>query len=103
MQRTLRLLLCGVIVSAPLAARAQEGFSVSGSKALAAVPSSIPDRLPDEPAHQADASALAVAAGQEQANGAAQNDSAQQSSDAQSSAQTVSSSQAPAAQSDPDK
>ena len=97
MQGTFRLVLCGVILFAPLAVRAQEGSSESGSQALAAEPASISDRLPDAPARQGEAFALAVAAGQQQANGGAQ------SSSAQSAAQTSSSSQAPTAQSDTQK
>jgi hypothetical protein len=97
MQDTLRLFLCGVILSAPFTARAQESPSVSGGQALAARPASIWDRLPDAPAPGNEALALAEAAGQQQANGAAQ------SAPAQSPAQTSSSSQAPTAQSDTDK
>jgi hypothetical protein len=96
MQGTLRLVLC-VILAAPLAAHAQEASSVSGSQALAAEPASISDRIPDAPAPQGGGLALAVTAGQQQADGDAQ------SGPAQTPAQSSSSSQASAAQSDTEK
>ena len=88
MEVTLRLVLCGVILSAPFTARAQESSSVPGAQALA-------DQLPDVPVPTNEA--LAVTAGQQQANGAAQSGSAQ------SSPLASSSSQVPAAQSETEK
>src|ERR1700739_968879 len=98
MQGTLRLILCGVMLSAPFAARAQEGSSASSVQAPpATAPAFSSDGLPDAPAPQREASSLVVTAGQQQANADAQ------SSDAQSPAQTSSSSQASTAQSDTEK
>ena len=95
MQGILRLVLCGVILFAPLGVRAQEVSSVSGSQAPVAHPSFISDQIPDAPAPEGEVSALA--ASQQQANGDPPG------APAQSPAQTSSSSQTPTAQSAPDK
>lgn len=89
MQVTFRLVLCGMILSVPFAAPAQESSSSSGAPTFT-------DQLPEAPAPQDTTLALAVAADQ-QANGTPQSGSAQPP------APVSSSSQAPAAQSDSQK
>ena len=93
MHSTFRLILCGVILYAPFASRAQESSSASGSQTPVMEPAQISDRWPDAPAPQDEA----LTAGQGQTNGAAQ------SSPAQSPAQASSNSQAPTAKSDTEK